>query len=43
MQRRDFLTLGGLAFAGLALPGTRVIAAEALLAEIRDELRKGRG
>ncbi len=31
MQRRDFLTLGGLAFAGLALPGTRVIAAEALL------------
>ncbi|MBD9437877.1 TldD/PmbA family protein [Pseudoxanthomonas sp. PXM03] len=31
MQRRDFLTLGGLTFAGLALPGTRVIAAEALL------------
>ena len=31
MQRRDFLTLGGLAFAGLALPGTRLIAAEALL------------
>ena len=31
MQRRDFLTLGGLAFAGLALLGTRVIAAEALL------------
>ena len=31
MQRLDFLTLGGLAFAGLALPGTRVIAAEALL------------
>ena len=31
MQRRDFLTLGGLAFAGLALPGTRVIAAEAQL------------
>ena len=31
MQRRDFLALGGLTLAGLALPGTRVIAAEALL------------
>ena len=31
MQRRDFLALGGLSVAGLILPGTRVIAAEALL------------
>ena len=31
MQRRDFLAFGGLTIAGLALPGTRVIAAESLL------------
>ncbi|MEL1263532.1 TldD/PmbA family protein [Pseudoxanthomonas putridarboris] len=31
MQRRDFLTLGGLGLAGLMLPHSRAIAAEALL------------
>ena len=31
MQRREFLTLSGLAFAGLALPFGRSVAAEALL------------
>nr|WP_298124399.1 TldD/PmbA family protein [uncultured Pseudoxanthomonas sp.] len=41
MQRRDFLALGGLTFAGLALPGTRVIAAEALL-EPGDAAKKKR-
>jgi TldD protein len=41
MQRRDFLALGGLTLAGLALPGTRVIAAEALL-EPGDAAKKKR-
>ncbi|KRA54226.1 TldD protein [Pseudoxanthomonas sp. Root65] len=41
MQRRDFLAFGGLTIAGLALPGTRVIAAEALL-EPGDAAKKKR-
>ena len=41
MDRRDFLTIGGLGLAGLALPiGTRAVAAEELLSTLDVSLKK---